>query len=91
MHEQTLKNHVAIVTGASRGIGAETAIAFGHAGAKVVLAARTTPDVEDMARRIRENGGEALAVAADVTQPNQVEHLMHSAVNHYGQIDIFGK
>ena len=88
MHEQTLKNHVAIVTGASRGIGAETAIAFGHAGAKVVLAARTTPDVEDMARRIRENGGEALAVAADVTQPNQVEHLMHSAVNHYGQIDI---
>ena len=88
MHEQTLENHVAIVTGASRGIGAETAIAFGHAGAKVVLAARTTPDVEDMARRIRENGGEALAVAADVTQPNQVEHLMHSAVNHYGQIDI---
>lgn len=88
MDEQTLKNHVAIVTGASRGIGAETAIAFGHAGAKVVLAARTTPDVEAVARRIRENGGEALAVATDVTQTNQVEHLMRLAVNHYGQIDI---
>ena len=88
MGEQTLKNHVAIVTGASRGIGAETAIAFGKVGAKVVLAARTAPDVETVARRIRENGGEALAVAADVTQSNQVEHLMRLAVNHYGQIDI---
>ena len=88
MNEQTLKNQVAIVTGASRGIGAETAIAFGQVGAKVVLAARTTPDVEAIAGRIRENGGEALAVGVDVTQPEQVERLMHSAVERYGQIDI---
>ena len=88
MGEQILKNHVAIVTGASRGIGAETAIAFGKVGAKVVLAARTAPDVEAIAEHIREIGGEALAVAADVTQSNQVEHLMRLAVNHYGQIDI---
>ena len=88
MGEQILKNHVAIVTGASRGIGAETAIAFGTVGAKVVLAARTAPDVEAIAEHIREIGGEALAVAADVTQSNQVERLMRLAVNHYGQIDI---
>lgn len=88
MNDQTLKDQVVIVTGASRGIGAATAIAFGKVGAKVVLAARTTPDVEAVAQCIRENGGEALAVAADVTQSNQVEHLMHLAVNHCGQIDI---
>ena len=88
MDEQTLKNHVAIVTGASRGIGEETAVAFGKVGAKVILAARTSPDVEAVARRIRENGGEALAVTADVTQSNQVEQLMHSALDRYGQIDI---
>ena len=88
MDEQTLKNHVAIVTGASRGIGEETAVAFGKVGAKVILAARTSPDVEAVARRIRENGGEALAVTADVTQTNQVEQLMHSALDRYGQIDI---
>lgn len=88
MDEHTLKNQVAIVTGASRGIGAETAMAFGRAGAKVVLAARTTPDVEAIAGDIRENGGEALAVSVDVTQPEQVEQLMHTAVDCYGQIDI---
>ena len=88
MDEQTLKNQVAIVTGASRGIGAETAIAFGKVGAKVILAARTKPDVEAIAHRIRENGGKAMAVTVDVTQSKQVERLIHSAVERYGKIDI---
>lgn len=88
MDEQTLRNQVVIVTGASRGIGAETAIAFGNAGARVILAARTTSDVEAVARRIRENGGEAQAETVDVTQSKEVERLVCSAVERYGQIDI---
>ena len=88
MNEQTLRNQVAIVTGASRGIGAETAIVFGQAGAKVVLAARTTSDVETVAGRVRDNGSEALAVGVDVTQPEQVERLMRSAVERFGKVDI---
>ena len=83
-----LKNQVVIITGASRGIGAETALAFGQVGAKVVLTARTKPDVEAVADRIRENGGEALAVVADVTQVDQVENLMRLAVEGYEKIDI---
>ena len=77
-----------IVTGASRGIGAETAIAFGREGAKVVLAARTVTDVETVAGRVQENGSEALAMGVDVTQPEQVEQLIQSTVEHFGQIDI---
>ncbi len=88
MNEQTLQNQVVIVTGASRGIGAETAIVFGQAGAKVVLAARTMSDVETVAGRVRDNGSEALAVGVDVTQPEQVERLMRSAVERFGKVDI---
>ena len=88
MNEQTLQNQVVIVTGASRGIGAETAIVFGQAGAKVVLAARTMSDVETVAGRVRENGSEALAVGVDVTRPEQVERLMRSAVERFGKVDI---
>ena len=88
MNEQTLRNQVVIVTGASRGIGAETAIVFGQTGAKVVLAARTMSDVETVAGRVRENGSEALAVGVDVTQPEQVERLMRSAVERFGKVDI---
>ncbi|MDE0300338.1 MAG: SDR family NAD(P)-dependent oxidoreductase [Candidatus Poribacteria bacterium] len=86
--EQTLKNQVVIITGASRGIGAETAIAFGKVGSKVILGARTIPELEAIAQRIRDNGGEALTVRADVTQPEQAERIVQSALARYGQIDI---
>ena len=83
-----LKDKVAIITGASRGIGRETALAFARAGAKVVLAARTPSDLETVVNDIRANGGEVLAVPTDVTQANQVANLIHQTLEIYRQIDI---
>ncbi len=83
-----LKDKVAIITGASRGIGRETALAFARAGAKVVLAARTPSDLETVVNDIRANGGEVLAVPTDVTQANQVANLIHQTLKIYRQIDI---
>jgi len=83
-----LKDKVAIITGASRGIGRATALAFARAGAKVVLAARTPSDLETVVNDIRANGGEVLAVPTDVTQANQVANLIHQTLEIYRQIDI---
>ena len=83
-----LKDKVAIVTGASRGIGRATALAFAQAGAKVVLASRTRHDLETAANLIRTDGGEALVVPTDVTQAEAVETLVNRTLATYGQIDI---
>ncbi len=83
-----LKDKVAIITGASRGIGHATALAFARAGVKVVLASRTQHDLETVANLIRTDGGEALVVPTDVTQAEAVETLVNRALAAYGQIDI---
>jgi NAD(P)-dependent dehydrogenase (short-subunit alcohol dehydrogenase family) len=74
-----LAGRVAVVTGASRGIGAATARAIAAAGAHVVVAARDDAALADVARGIRAAGGSALAVPADVSQPAQVERLFAEA------------
>src|SRR5438477_213378 len=68
----TLAGHVAIVTGASSGIGAATACELGRRGAAVVLAARRADALEAQAEAIRAAGAEALPVPTDVTDPGQV-------------------
>ena len=83
-----LKDKVGIITGASRGIGRATAVAFAHAGATVVLASRTRHDLETVADLIRAEGGEALVVPTDVTQAEAVETLVNRTLQAYGQIDI---
>lgn len=83
-----LKGKVAIITGASRGIGRATAMAFAQAGAKVVLASRSQHDLEAAANLIRTEGGEALVVPTDVTQAEAVEILVNRTLKTYGQIDI---
>ena len=83
-----LKDKITIITGASRGIGRATALAFGQAGAKVVLASRTQHDLETAANLIRADGGEALVVPTDVTQADAVETLVNRTLEAYGQIDI---
>jgi NAD(P)-dependent dehydrogenase (short-subunit alcohol dehydrogenase family) len=69
---------VAVVTGASRGIGAATAEALGAAGARVVLAARDSEALETVAARINQAGGQALAVPSDVGRREEVERLFAS-------------
>jgi 3-oxoacyl-[acyl-carrier protein] reductase len=71
----SLAGQVALVTGASRGIGAATAQALGAAGARVVLAARDAEALETVARGINEAGGDALATRCDVGKPEEVEQL----------------
>ncbi len=83
-----LKDKVSIITGASRGIGRATAVAFAQASAKVVLASRTQHDLETVANLIRAEGGEALVVPTDVTQAEAVETLVNRTLQAYGQIDI---
>ena len=83
-----LKDKVAIITGASRGIGRATALVFSQAGAKVVLASRTQHDLETAANLIRADDGEALVVTTDVTQADAVEALVNRTLEVYDQIDI---
>jgi NAD(P)-dependent dehydrogenase (short-subunit alcohol dehydrogenase family) len=83
-----LKDRVAIVTGGGQGIGKAIALAFAMEGAKVVVAARTLPKLEDTLKHIKGKGGEALAIQTNVTKENEVEHLMAEAIRAYGKIDI---
>jgi NAD(P)-dependent dehydrogenase (short-subunit alcohol dehydrogenase family) len=73
-----LEGRLALVTGASRGIGAATAEAIAAAGAHVVLAARDREALDGVVRRIRDAGGEATAVATDVSSPTDVERLFEA-------------
>jgi len=86
--EGPLQGKVAIITGASTGIGRETALALSRRGACVVLASRAANRLEENAAEIRSRGGQALAVPTDVTDQEQVEQLMQAAITHWGRVDI---
>ncbi|NPV08722.1 MAG: 3-oxoacyl-ACP reductase FabG [Anaerolineae bacterium] len=83
-----LEGRVAIVTGASRGIGLATARLFAQEGAKVVLAARSRDDLEAAAADLRQGGAEALAVPTDVTKKEDTVRLAQVTQDHFGQIDV---
>ena len=78
---------VALIAGASRGIGATTAIAFARAGAAVVLAARDERALNAVASEIRDAGGDALVVPTDVGDAAQVERLVQRTLEKYGRLD----
>ena len=81
-----LTGHVAVVTGAGRGIGEGIAVAMSEAGASVVVAARRTEEIERVANEINDNGGQALAVTTDVTDDSALENLANTAVEHFGSL-----
>lgn len=83
-----LEGKFAVVTGASRGLGRETAIAFAREGADVVLAARTESDLNDTAEFVRSLGRRAVTVRCDVARPEDVEALLRVADAAYGRVDI---
>jgi NAD(P)-dependent dehydrogenase (short-subunit alcohol dehydrogenase family) len=83
-----LDGKVAIVTGASRGIGAATARALAAAGASVALAARDVDALERVAGEVRATGGRALAVPTDIRQPAAIEELVGRTVAEFGGLDI---
>jgi NAD(P)-dependent dehydrogenase (short-subunit alcohol dehydrogenase family) len=83
-----LENKVAIVTGASRGIGEAIATAFAGAGAKVVIASRKIEGLREVEAKIRAAGGEATSVACHTGDRAQVEALVAAAVAKYGHVDV---
>jgi len=82
------KGKVVLVTGASRGLGRVVAQDFAHQGAKVVLVARTLGPLEELEDQILAAGGEALAVAADISDPSAVQALAMEVGVTYGRVDI---
>ena len=87
-HRFDLTGQVAVITGASRGIGAAIAEALAAAGARVVLASRKLDGLEEVAGRIRAAGGEALTVACHTGRAAEVEALAARAAEAFGGIDV---
>ncbi|HKJ28916.1 MAG: 3-oxoacyl-[acyl-carrier-protein] reductase [Desulfuromonadales bacterium] len=84
-----LSDKVAIVTGASRGIGRAIALALASQGAKVVASARNAEALAQLAEEIKAQGGDALAVVGDVALEDDANNLVKQAVEAYGQVDVF--
>lgn len=84
----SLKDKVAVVTGASQGIGRETALALAEAGAKVAAAARNQEKLASLVGEIAGKGGEALAVKMDVADAEQVKAGFRQVLEKFGRLDI---
>jgi glucose 1-dehydrogenase len=84
-----LENKIAIVTGASSGIGKAIALAFGKEGASVTVDYRSHPDeAKEVVERIQGSGGKATSVQADVSKPDDVKNLVRKTAEEFGRLDI---
>jgi gluconate 5-dehydrogenase len=84
----TIEGKTIIVTGASRGIGRGLALAFAKAGANLVIASRSFPELEELAGEIKGLGREVLAVKTDVTDKKDVQRLVESAKEKFASLDV---
>jgi short-subunit dehydrogenase len=83
-----LKNKVVLITGASSGFGEDAARLFAKEGCKVVLAARRLDRLQALAAEIQNQGGEALAIPVDVSEPAEIDVMVQTALDLYERIDI---
>jgi len=89
MVEQSLKGKIALITGASKGIGAAVAKDYARAGAHVILLARNVSGLEAVDDEIKESGGEATLIPCDLTNFEAIEKLGPMLFDRFGGIDIF--
>ncbi|MFB5603932.1 MAG: SDR family oxidoreductase, partial [Candidatus Nitrosomaritimum aestuariumsis] len=83
-----LNDKVAIITGASSGIGYATALALSKAGAKVAIGARRTEKLADLENKIKENNGEAYSQKLDVTKKDECNSFVNNVLEKWGSVDI---
>jgi len=83
-----MKNKIVLITGATSGIGKATAIKFAKAGAKVVLSGRRETEGQKVVSLIKNDGGEATFIQADITQEEDVAALVQGVIDTYGKLDI---
>jgi NAD(P)-dependent dehydrogenase (short-subunit alcohol dehydrogenase family) len=83
-----LSGKTAFITGGGTGIGRACAVLFAQEGAQVVVSGRRSEPLREVVREIEESGGQALAVAADVTKRESVESALSGAVEYFGRLDI---
>jgi short-subunit dehydrogenase len=88
MASQDLKGMVAIVTGASSGVGWQTAVRLGEEGVKLCVTARRVEALEKLRHQLEERGVECIAVPGDVTVQADVEQVVRECLAHYGRVDI---
>ena len=83
-----LEGKVAIITGGNSGVGAATAVKFVNEGAKVVITARREAQLEEVAAKIRELGGEVLPICSDISKPEDAVRVVAETMAKFGKIDI---
>lgn len=83
-----LKDKVAMITGASSGIGYATALALSKAGAKVAIGARRTDRLSDLENKIKENGGQVYSQKLDVTKKSECDSFVENILQKWGSVDI---
>ena len=83
-----LKDKVAIITGAGRGIGKALAFGFANQGATIVAAARTESEVIEVAEKVKLLGKESLGIVCDVSNEEEVKNLVSTTMNKFGKIDV---
>ena len=83
-----IKDKVAVITGASSGIGFATALALAKAGAKVAIGARRTDRLDELENKIKEIGGEVLSQKLDVTKKEECDNFIKNTLDKWGSVDI---
>jgi NADP-dependent 3-hydroxy acid dehydrogenase YdfG len=86
--DKNLNGRIALITGASSGIGEATAIALAEAGSKVAITARRRDRLEALAAKIRQEGGEAFVIEADFASEEQAQRAVRQTEEHFGRLDI---
>lgn len=84
----SLKGKTAIITGGNSGVGGATALLFAREGANVIISARRQPALDEVAAKIKEEGGSVITVSADISKDEDCKNLMKTAMDKFGKIDI---